>query len=88
MIHFHSMIQFHSMGQFLAMGKYAAYVWPAYAIVAAAVVLNILWARALLAHSQTEARRRLSMGREPEPTLERPGRDAAGRRRPQQQEGA
>ena len=50
-----------SVGHFLWMGGYAAYLWPAYAIAAAAVVLNIVWARGLLARSQAEARRRLAV---------------------------
>ena len=55
------MIQFHSVGEFLAMGKYAAYVWPSYGLTLLAVVLNIVWARRLLARAQEEARRRLVM---------------------------
>jgi heme exporter protein CcmD len=54
------MIQFHSMAQFLAMGKYAAYVWPSYGITVLVVVLNIAWARRLLANAKIDARRRLS----------------------------
>ncbi len=53
-------VQFHSMAQFLAMGKYAAYVWPSYGLTLLAVVLNIAWARRLLAQAKTEARRRLA----------------------------
>ena len=34
-----------SMSRFFEMGGYAAFVWPAYAITFAAIVLNILWAR-------------------------------------------
>ena len=54
------MIQFHSMAQFLAMGKYAAYVWPSYGVTLLVVVLNIVWARRLLANAKVDARRRLS----------------------------
>jgi heme exporter protein CcmD len=43
------------------MGGYARYVWPAYGVTLLAVVLNIYWARALLARSRTDARRRLAM---------------------------
>jgi heme exporter protein CcmD len=49
------------MIQFLRMGGYAVYLWPAYGITLLVVVLNILWARSLLARSQADARRRLSM---------------------------
>jgi heme exporter protein CcmD len=55
------MIQFQTMAQFLAMGKYAAYVWPSYGLTLLAIVLNIVWARRLLAQARTEARRRLVM---------------------------
>jgi heme exporter protein D len=48
------------MRQFLDMGGYAAFVWPAYAVTLAVVVLNIVWARRALARSRAEARRRLS----------------------------
>jgi heme exporter protein CcmD len=57
-------IQFHSLAQFLAMGKYAAYVWPSFGLTLLVVVLNIVWARRLLAHAKTEARRRLVMQEE------------------------
>src|SRR5438045_4127871 len=33
------------MSQFFEMGGYAAFVWPAYAVTLAAIVLNIVWAR-------------------------------------------
>jgi heme exporter protein D len=49
------------MRQFLDMGGYAAFVWPAYAITLAVIVLNVVWARRALARSRAEARRRLSM---------------------------
>jgi heme exporter protein D len=48
------------MSEFLAMGGYAAFVWPAYAVTLAVVVLNIVWARRALARSLAEARRRLT----------------------------
>lgn len=53
------------MSQFLDMGGYAAFVWPAYAVTLAVIVLNIVWARRALARSRTDARRRLSMQGEP-----------------------
>ena len=49
------------MSQFFDMGGYAAFVWPAYGVTLAAVVLNIVWARRALARSRAEARRRLAM---------------------------
>jgi heme exporter protein D len=58
------MIQFHSLAEFLAMGKYAAYVWPSYGLTLLVVVLNVVWARGLLRHAQSEARRRLAMTEE------------------------
>jgi heme exporter protein CcmD len=49
------------MSQFFDMGGYAAFVWPAYAVTLAAIVLNIFWARRSLARAREEARRRLVM---------------------------
>jgi heme exporter protein D len=49
------------MNEFLYMGGYAAYVWPSYGLTLAVIVLNIVWARRLLARSREEARRRLAM---------------------------
>lgn len=49
------------MSDFLSMGGYAAYVWPSYALTLATIILNIYWARRLLARSREEARRRLAM---------------------------
>ncbi len=49
------------LSEFFDMGGYAAYVWPSYALTFAVVVLNIVWARRLLAKSREEARRRLAM---------------------------
>ena len=48
------------MMQFLEMGGYAIYVWPAYALAALAVGLNVYWARRSLRDAQTDARRRLT----------------------------
>jgi heme exporter protein CcmD len=47
------------MREFLDMGGYAAFVWPAYLVTFAVVVLNVVWARRALARSRAEARRRL-----------------------------
>jgi heme exporter protein CcmD len=52
------------MIQFLRMGGYAVYLWPAYGVTLLAIVLNIVWARALLARARTDARRRLAMSGE------------------------
>jgi heme exporter protein D len=49
------------MKEFLEMGGYAAYVWPSYALSIIVIVLNVVWARRLLARSREEARRRLAM---------------------------
>jgi heme exporter protein CcmD len=53
------------MRPFLDMGGYAAFVWPAYAVTFAVVILNIIWARRALARARTDARRRLSARGEP-----------------------
>ena len=52
------------MRAFFDMGGYAAFVWPAYAVTLAVMILNIVWARRALARSRAEARRRLQMQRE------------------------
>lgn len=49
------------MNQFLSMGGYAAYVWPSYGLTLAVIILNVVWARRLLARSRRDARRRLEM---------------------------
>ncbi len=49
------------MKAFFDMGGYAAFVWPAYAVTLAVVVLNVFWARRARARSRAEARRRLQM---------------------------
>jgi heme exporter protein D len=49
------------MNGFFAMGGYAAYVWPSYGLTLVVIILNIVWARRLLAKSRQEARRRLAM---------------------------
>jgi heme exporter protein CcmD len=48
--------------RFLDMGGYWPYVWPAYAVTLAVMVLNIVWARRLLQRSRKEALRRLAIG--------------------------
>ena len=50
-----------TVSEFFDMGGYAAYVWPSYVLTLVVVVLNIVWARRLLAKSREEARRRLAM---------------------------
>jgi heme exporter protein D len=50
-----------ALSEFFDMGGYAAYVWPSYVLTLVVVVLNIVWARRLLAKSREEARRRLAM---------------------------
>ena len=52
------------MRAFFDMGGYAAFVWPAYAVTIAVMILNIVWARRALTRSREEARRRLQMQRE------------------------
>ena len=47
--------------KFLDMGGYAPYVWPAYGIVIAGLILNIVWARRSLQQARQAARRRLAM---------------------------
>ncbi len=49
------------MSEFLNMGGYAAYVWPSYGLTLTIIILNVVWARRLLAKSREEARRRLEM---------------------------
>jgi heme exporter protein D len=49
------------VSEFLNMGGYAAYVWPSYGLTLAVIILNIVWARRLLAKSREDARRRLAM---------------------------
>ena len=50
-----------ALSDFFDMGGYAGYVWPSYVLTFAVVVLNVVWARRLLARSREEARRRLAM---------------------------
>jgi heme exporter protein D len=48
---------FDSWEQFFAMGGYARFVWPAYAVTAAAVALTIWAARRSLQQATIEAKR-------------------------------
>lgn len=48
------------MSEFLRMGGYARYLWPSYAITFIVVVLNVIWARRLLARARADALRRLA----------------------------
>jgi heme exporter protein D len=52
------------MKDFLDMGGYAAFVWPAYGVTLAVVILNIVWAHRALARARVEALRRLSARRD------------------------
>ncbi len=50
-----------ALSDFFDMGGYAGYLWPSYILTLVVVVLNVIWARRLLARSREEARRRLTM---------------------------
>jgi heme exporter protein D len=50
-----------ALSDFFDMGGYAGYLWPSYVLTLTVVVLNIVWARRLLARAREEARRRLAM---------------------------
>jgi heme exporter protein CcmD len=49
------------MRAFLDMGGYGAYLWPAYGITLAVIVLNIVWARRALGQAREQARRRMQV---------------------------
>ncbi len=49
------------MKDFFDMGGYAGFVWPAYGLTLAVLVLNIFWATQSLKRSREAARRRVSM---------------------------
>jgi heme exporter protein CcmD len=53
------------MREFLDMGGYAAFVWPAYAVTFAVVLLNVYWARRSLARARAAAHRRSAGGGAP-----------------------
>ena len=48
------------MSAFLDMGGYAAFVWPAYGVTLAVVVLNVIGARRALDRARREALRRVA----------------------------
>lgn len=48
------------MREFFSMGGYAAFLWPAYAITAVALVFNIVAARGALREAQQAARQRIA----------------------------
>ena len=48
------------MNDFLSMGGYAGYVWPAFGLTVAVLLLNIWTARRTLALARRDARRRLA----------------------------
>jgi heme exporter protein CcmD len=50
-----------ALSDFFDMGGYAVYLWPSYILTFTVVVLNVVWARRLLARAREEARRRLAM---------------------------
>jgi len=50
-----------TLSSFLRMGGYARFLWPAYGITFAVVILNIVWARRLIARARAEALRRLAV---------------------------
>ncbi len=52
------------MNEFLAMGGYARFVWPAYAITFAVVLINVALARRAHTAARAEARRRLALAGE------------------------
>jgi heme exporter protein CcmD len=49
-----------ALSEFFDMGGYAVYLWPSYILTFTVVVLNVVWARRLLARAREEARRRLA----------------------------
>ena len=53
------------MNEFFHMSGYAAYVWPSFGLAAAALLLNIYWARRALRQAVAEARRRIAMDNTP-----------------------
>jgi len=50
--------------RFFEMGGYARFLWPCYGITLAVLLLNVYWARQLLARARSEAKRRLAMREE------------------------
>jgi heme exporter protein CcmD len=54
-------MNFESFGEFLSMRGYARFVWPAYAVALAGLVLNYVAVRRSLKRAQQEQRRRLAV---------------------------
>jgi len=52
------------MKDFFSMSGYGAYIWWAYGLTLAMMVLNVVWARRHLAAARVEARRRLAIQEE------------------------
>jgi heme exporter protein CcmD len=48
---------------FLDMGGRGQYLWPAYGLTFAVIVLNVIWARAIVREAREDARRRLLIDR-------------------------
>jgi heme exporter protein CcmD len=46
------------MMDWLAMGGRGQYLWPAYALTLAVIVLNVVWARRVFRQSRAEVRQR------------------------------
>jgi heme exporter protein CcmD len=46
---------------FLSMGGRGQYLWPAYGLTLAVIVLNVIWARTLVREAREDLRRRLIM---------------------------
>jgi heme exporter protein CcmD len=49
--------------QFLDMGGRGQYLWPAYALTLAVIILNVMWARSTVRQARAEARRRVAIER-------------------------
>lgn len=49
------------ISDFFDMSGYAAFIWPSYGLTFIVLVMNVVWARRLLARSRKQAQRRLAM---------------------------
>lgn len=49
------------MAEFFHMHGYAKFVWTAYGLGVGALLLNVWWARRMMARARVEAKRRLAM---------------------------
>jgi heme exporter protein CcmD len=49
------------MSDFFAMNGYGGYIWSAYGLTLAVMLLNVWWARRSLRDARADARRRLAM---------------------------